>query len=104
MNPPIDFADETEKVWLDSLGSSKDVDMMKNYVQGDSEEERSQFLINQTKGWLGDRILAEIPIADDTVLIQNELSYQQDGETNQHVGVQEMKKIDGTWKVFHEYN
>jgi len=33
-----------------------------------------------------------------------QLSSLDGGQTNVHVTVQEMKKIDGVWKVFQEYN
>ena len=97
-------ASGNEKEWLASQGSSNTVQMLKHYVQGNSEEERAKFLIDNTKDWIGQRILRDIQVSEDTVFIQNELSYLENGKTNSHIAVQELKRIDGAWKLFEEYN
>ena len=92
-----------EQLWYSGLGTNM-VGWLTNYVKGNSEEERTQFLMNQTKDWTDLRILREIPIDNDTMLMQLELNSQADGKTGSHVSVQEMKRIDGQWKIVNEYN
>jgi len=94
-----------EKAWIESVCNSNLVDslMSSPYIKGDSEAERSQSLMDKTTNWIGLSILNEIPVDDDTILLQAELSCQENGQTNIHGSMQEMKRIGGTWKLFNEY-
>jgi len=93
-----------EQLWLSGLGTNMVGWLTNSYVQGKSEEERSQFLVSQTKDWTDLRILREIPIDNDTLLMQLELNWQTEGKTGSHVSVEDMKRIDGQWKCVNEYN
>ena len=93
-----------QNLWLGSLTTNMVSWLTNGYIKGNSEEERTQFLVDQTKGWSGFRILREFPVADDTMLIQIELNYQTDGQAGSHVSVEEMKNIGGEWKTANEYN
>jgi len=93
-----------EQLWLSGLGTNMVGWLTNSYVKGKSDAERSQFLLDQTKNWTDLRILREIPIDNDTLLMQLELSWQADGKTGSHISVEEMKRIDGQWKCVNEYN
>jgi hypothetical protein len=60
--------------------------------------------MKQTKDWSGLRILREIPMDNDTMLMQLELNSQADGKTDNHISVEEMRRIDGQWRCVNEYN
>jgi RNA polymerase sigma factor (sigma-70 family) len=93
-----------EKVWLDGMASDVADGAKNKYVQGKSDDERSRFLINQTTNWMGGRILNEIPLADDEVLMPTEVETLVNGATNTFTSMEVLKKIDGEWKLFDEYN
>jgi len=93
-----------EKAWLASMAPDEADGAKNKYVQGKSDEERSQFLINQTTNWLGGRILNEIPLADDEVLMPTEVEMLVNGATNIFTSMEVLKKIDGEWKLLDEYN
>jgi hypothetical protein len=93
-----------EKVWLDGMASDVADGAKNKYVQGKSDDERSRFLINQTTNWMGGRILNEIPLADDEVLMPTEVEALVNGATNTFTSMEVLKKIDGEWKLFDEYN
>ena len=92
-----------EQTWYSGLRTNM-VGWLTNYVKGNSEEERTQFLMKQTKDWSGLRILREIPMDNDTMLMQLELNSQADGKTDNHISVEEMRRIDGQWRCVNEYN
>lgn len=89
-----------ESLWLSGLATNMVSWLTNGYVQGNSEEERQQFLRNQTKDWTSLQVLREIPIDDNTVILQIELGLK----TGTHVSVEEMKNIDGKWITVNEYN
>jgi RNA polymerase sigma factor (sigma-70 family) len=89
-----------ESLWLSGLATNMVSWLTNGYVQGNSDEERQQFLVNQTKNWTSLRVLREIPIDDDTVLLQIEVGVT----TGTHVSVEEMKNIDGKWITINEFN
>ncbi len=93
-----------EKVWLDGMASDVADGAKNKYVQGKSDDERSRFLINQTTNWMGGRILNEIPLADDEVLMPTEVEALVNGATNTFTSMEVLKKIEGEWKLFDEYN
>jgi RNA polymerase sigma factor (sigma-70 family) len=93
-----------EKVWLDGMAPDVADGAKNKYVQGKSDDERSRFLISQTTNWMGGRILNEIPLADDEVLIPTEVEVLVNGATNTFTSMEVLKKIDGEWKLFDEYN
>jgi RNA polymerase sigma factor (sigma-70 family) len=94
-----------EKAWLDNMCDSNTVENLKNNeIKGDSDAERSQYIIDMTKNWLAYRILNEVPTDDDTAVVQMEVSALQNGKTNAGDFMMEMKRIGGSWKVFHEYD
>jgi hypothetical protein len=53
---------------------------------------------------MGGRILNEIPLADDEVLMPTEVEALVNGATNTFTSMEVLKKIDGEWKLFDEYN
>jgi RNA polymerase sigma factor (sigma-70 family) len=93
-----------EKVWLDGMAPDVADGAKNKYVQGQSDAERSQFLINQTTNWIGSRILNEIPLADDEVLMPTEIEMLVNGATNTFTSMEVLKRINGEWKLFDEYN
>jgi RNA polymerase sigma factor (sigma-70 family) len=93
-----------EKIWLDGMAPAEANGATNSYVQGKSDAERSQFLINQTKNWTGFQILSEIPLADDEVIIQAEVQAQVNGTPHNVISMEVMKKIDDEWKLYDEYN
>jgi RNA polymerase sigma factor (sigma-70 family) len=93
-----------EKVWLDGMAPDMADGAKNKYVQGKSDDERSRFLISQTTNWMGGRILNEIPLTDDEVLIPTEVEVLVNGATNTFTSMEVLKKIAGEWKLFDEYN
>jgi len=93
-----------QKVWLDGMTPAEANGATNSYVQGKSDAERSQFLINQTKNWTGFQILSEIPLTDGEVIIQAEVQAQVNGTPHNVISMEVMKKIDGEWKLYDEYN
>jgi RNA polymerase sigma factor (sigma-70 family) len=87
-----------ERVYLNTLSPQ----MTNGAVQGTTDEERSQFLISQTKDMTGYRILSEIPVADDEVILQAEANGPVNGQSN-IVVIAVLKYMDGGWKEFDEY-
>jgi RNA polymerase sigma factor (sigma-70 family) len=93
-----------EKAWLAGIAAEEAYGASNYYVRGTTDQERSQFLIDQTKNFVGGRILSEIPVADDEVIVQQEAELQYNGATNSFVSMEVLKKIDGQWKLYDEYN
>ncbi|MGO9199034.1 MAG: sigma-70 family RNA polymerase sigma factor [Limisphaerales bacterium] len=93
-----------ENIWLDSLSDTNAAETLKkNYIKGDSEEERSRFLVDQTTNWTGFRILKEVPVSEDMVLLQVQVSALVNGKKQTADSIQEMRKTDGIWKSAQEY-
>lgn len=93
-----------EKLWLSCLSTNMVEDLQRYYVQGKSDRERAEFLKNETKHWLSLQVLKEIPLNENTVLLQTAIGYEKEGKTGTHVSVQEMKKNDGKWIFVQEFN
>ncbi|MGD0208213.1 MAG: RNA polymerase sigma factor [Verrucomicrobiota bacterium] len=94
-----------EKNWLAGLTGTNTIRQLQNdYIKGETDDERSQFLRDQTKQWTGFQILNSVPIADDQVELQVELEIQsENGTIEKSSSINVMKKNDGQWKVLREY-
>ena len=91
-----------EKTWR-RLSAPEMTNLLNSYVQGNTDEERSQFLIDKTKALTGYRILSETPVAADEVLVQTEYDWQANGASGNSVNMEVLKHIDGEWKLYDEY-
>ena len=91
-----------EKAWRD-ITAPEMTNLLNIYVQGNTDAERSQFLIDKTKDLTGYKILSETPVAQGEVLMQMEYDWQANGQTGNSVSMLVMKQIDGQWKVYDEY-
>lgn len=88
------------KLWLNGIASEEAYGATHNYFQGQTDAQRSQFLINQSKLITGYQILSEIPLADDEVMVQL------GGETadgRNIIDIEVMKDFGGEWKLYDEY-
>ena len=78
--------------------------MLNSYLKAESDEARSKILVDGSKNWSGFQILNQIPLADDVVMLHVQLQMQINGAPQQGDTMMELKKIDGEWKYFNEYN
>jgi len=75
-----------------------------SYLKQNSDEARSKFLAGEAKTWSAFQILNRIPLADDEVMLQVQLQVQVNGAPQQGDMMMVLKRIDGEWKYFNEYN
>jgi len=92
-----------EQVWRDGAAPEA-TNSFNGDLQGNTDEERSQGMIDSMKNLTDYQILSETPASHGEVLIQLEAHGQANGTAVSADSIEVMKQIDGKWKLYDQYN